>query len=450
VIPVLTPEQMAAVDEAAPESVDELIARAGAATARVAVEMLGGTYGRRVAVLVGKGNNGADGRDAARRLQRRGVRCRLYELGELPRRLSDIDLVVDAVLGPSPRPGYRAPRVSTGIPVLAVDVPSGLDGLTGRAGDDAQQATRTVTFAALKPGLLLDSGRRLAGEVSVADIGLDTSNARAGLMTDGDAVRLLPTRPHDAHKWKSAVWVIGGGPGMYGAPRLTAMAAQRSGAGYVRMSSPGADFDSNAPTEAVGVSLPGRAWAKEVVSNLDRIAALAVGPGLDPDTLDRDSFAEVLVGAQVPIVVDGGGLVALGALPRRVLAGRRAATVLTPHDGELRHLLDRDAGDDRTATARDLAVSTCATVVLKGPTTVIADPSGIVRYVTSGDERLATAGTGDVLTGIVAALLAQGLAPLDAAAVGAHLHGLAGTVGSARGVVAGDLPDLLPLVFDQI
>jgi ADP-dependent NAD(P)H-hydrate dehydratase / NAD(P)H-hydrate epimerase len=448
-IPVVTPEEMAAIDADAHEPVEELIGRAGAATAAAALELMDGAYGRRVVVIAGKGHNGDDGRDAARRLERRGVRCRIVDLDDMPERIEGVDLVIDAALGTGARPGFAGPEVADGVPVLAVDLPSGLDGRTGVAGDGVLRADRTVTFAALKPGLLLGDGPGHSGEVTVVDIGLDTSRATAGLVTDDDARALLPERSTAAHKWRSAVWVIAGSPGMLGAAHLCTRAAQRAGAGYVRLSSPGVDEDPRAPTEAVGRPL-GERWAREVLADQDRIAAVAVGPGLGRSDGTASQVLDMLAGLDRPVVVDGDGLAALGVMPSDVLAARTARTVLTPHDGELRGLLGAPPDADRTQVARDLAAASRATVLLKGPTTVVADPSGQVRYVTSGDARLATAGTGDVLTGIIAALLAQGMEPLDAAAVGAHLHGRAGAVGSARGLVAGDLPDLLPHVFDQI
>ncbi len=448
-IPVVTPEEMAAIDAAAPEPVEVLIGRAGAATAAAALDLMGGGYGRRVVVLAGRGHNGDDGRDAARRLERRGVRCQVLGLDELPDRIGAVDLVIDAALGTGARPGYSAPQVDEGIAVLAVDLPSGLDGLTGEAGPRVMRADRTVTFAALKPGLLLGEGPALAGEVEVADIGLDTSRARAGVVTDADVRQGLPVRERDAHKWKTAVWVVAGSVGMIGAAHLCARGAQRAGAGYVRLSIPGVPLDLSVPTEVVGAPLAGE-WAQAVLADADRIAALALGPGLGRSDGAMANVRRALAGVQRPVVLDGDGLAALGADPARHLRSRPAPTVLTPHDGELRRLLGTEPGPDRTAVVRELAAATGAVVLSKGPTTVVAEPGGEVRYVTAGDARLATAGTGDVLTGIIAALLAQGLGPLDAASFGAHLHGRAGALGSARGLVAGDLPDLLPLVFDQI
>jgi ADP-dependent NAD(P)H-hydrate dehydratase / NAD(P)H-hydrate epimerase len=448
VIPVVTPEEMAAIDAAARETVEVLIGRAGAAVARTALRLLGGGYGRRVVVLAGPGNNGADGREAARSLARRGARVVVHPLGGLPDRIDAADLVIDAVLGTGARPGFDAPEVAPGIPVLAVDLPSGVDGLTGAAGDGVLRADRTVTFAALKPGLLLHPGAGLAGLVEVADIGLDTGGARAWLLTDHDVATLLPVRPPDTHKWRTAVWVVAGSSGMTGAAHLTVRGAQRGGAGYVRLSSPGVGDDPLRPTESVGVPLPVEGWATQVLADLDRFRVVVVGPGLGRGA-DADVRALVR-GAPCPLVVDGDGLTAIGTGAAGLLADRPAPTVLTPHDGEYARLAGRPPGPDRFEAARTLARDTGAVVLLKGQPTLIAHPDGQVLVVTSGDQRLATAGTGDVLAGIIAGLLAAGVEPFSAAAAGAHLHGLAGAVGSRHGLVAGDLPDHLPLVFDQL
>ena len=448
--PIVTPEEMAAIDAAAPEPVSELIARAGAATAAAAIDLLGGSYGRRVAVLVGPGNNGADGRDAALRLARRGVRISVHELGDLPERVDDVDLVIDAVLGTGARPGFTAPDVAPYIPVLAVDMPSGLDGLTGEASEGVLAADRTVTFAALKPGLVLEPGRSRAGEVTVADIGLDTDSARAWLVSDDDVSAVVPERSTSDHKWRHAVWVVAGSPGMTGAAALTVRGAQRAGAGYVRHSAPGVDDDPSRPIEAVGVALPSTGWAEEVLGDLDRFAALVVGPGLGQDHGTLEEAARLIGGATVPVIVDGDGLAALGDDPAAVLASRSAPTILTPHDGEYARLVGHPPSADRFEAVRVLARSSGAVVLLKGPTTLVAHPEGEVLVVTSGDARLATAGTGDVLAGIIGSLVASGVEPFTAAAAGAHLHGRAGGLGSAHGMVAGDLPDRLPAVFDHL
>ena len=459
-IPVVTPAEMAAIDEAAPEGTDVLVERAGAAVAVAAVEMLTGRSegsaavleagrpsgalrqalrGRTVIVVAGRGNNGADGRAAARYLQRAGAECRIVapdSAGILPG-----DLFIDAAYGTGLNRPWTPSRLTSDMPVLAVDIPSGVDGLTGEVHGGALEATRTVTFAALKPGLLLHPGRRLAGSVSIADIGLDVSSATAQLITTADVAALWPRRPDDAHKWRSACWVVAGSPPMRGAAALASLAALRSGAGYVRLSVPGGEADAAVPTEVVFGRLPAEGWHEHV--DTSRFRSLVVGPGLGPSPQAAASVRALVASATVPLVLDGDALGALGADAAAILAGARSPVVLTPHDGEYEALAGRRPGSDRLAAARSLA-ATGATVLLKGPTTVVAAPGGEARLVTAGDARLATAGTGDVLAGMIGALLAQGVAPLDAAALAAHVHGMAGSLSPPVGLIAGDLLGAIP------
>jgi hydroxyethylthiazole kinase-like uncharacterized protein yjeF len=445
VVPITTPAEMAEVDAAAPETVDELVARAGAALAREAVRMLGGTYGRRVVVVAGKGNNGADGRAAADRLRRRGVRVTVVEAADAPVALPAADLVIDAAYGTGFRGGYGAPDVA-GAPVLACDIPSGVDGLTGAADQGAVLATATLSFAALKPGLLFEPGRSRAGSVSVADIGLDVSGARAHLVEAADVAGWLPDRPPDSHKWKTAVWVVGGSRGMTGAPVLAASAAVRAGAGYVRLSLPGVHGPvPGAPVEVVGVDVDQHGWDDVVLEGSDRFRCLVVGPGLGEH--GAAEVRRVVAESIVPVVVDGDGLGALGTDSAR--AGH-PTTVLTPHDGEFERLCGHRPGPDRIDAARRLAAATHAVVLLKGATTVVAEPGGEVLVVTSGDARLATAGTGDVLSGTIAAIVARGLDPFRAAAAGAYLHGRAATLGPADGLVASDVAANLPAAIAEV
>ncbi|MGH9055021.1 MAG: NAD(P)H-hydrate epimerase, partial [Acidimicrobiales bacterium] len=264
-IPVLTPEEMAGVDRSAPEPVDVLVERAGFAVACSARRLLGGAYGRRVTVVAGRGNNGADGRAAASHLRSWGAVVGVMEASSLgsSARLPPCDLVLDAAYGTGLERAYSPPDPG-GTPVLAVDIPSGLSGLTGLPleGGGAPTAVRTVTFAAYKPGLLLGDGPEHAGAIEVAGIGLDGLAARAArswLVTDEDVAAMLPARPRQGHKWQSAVHVVGGSPGMYGAPLLVAGGAMRAGAGYALVGVPGAPEGGGLPPGAhVGYALPER------------------------------------------------------------------------------------------------------------------------------------------------------------------------------------------------
>ena len=449
-IPVLTPAESAALDAASSEPLEVLVQRAGRAVATAALRLLGGTYGRRVVVVAGPGNNGADGRVAAALLARRGVRVRVVEATDVAvagARLEPSDLVIDAAFGTGLRSDVEFPDVD-GAPVLAVDIPSGIDGLTGAVRGRPPRAVATVTFVAPAPGLLLGAGPSHAGEVVVADIGLDPRDARIGLVEDADVVAWVPRRRVDDHKWRHAVWLIAGSEGMRGAGRLCAASTMRGGAGYVRCSSP--DGAADGPIEAVGVPLSPASWADDVVRGADRFACIAIGPGLGRDRDVAEGIRAVVQGAPVPVVVDGDGLSALGRDVAELLAGRGAPTVLTPHDGEFETLTGAAPGADRLGAARGLAESTGAVVLLKGPTTVVAGPDGDVLLVRAGDERLATAGTGDVLTGLVAAHLALGADPARGAASAAHLHGRAAALGPSRSLVASDLPDLVARAWDQL
>lgn len=478
--PVVTPAEMAAIDSEAPEPVDHLIERAAWATARTAVDMIGPSlYGKRVVVLAGKGNNGEDGRRAVPHLERRGARCQIVDIGQRiepeivpeiePRIGPHPDLIIDACYGTGLRGRFDSTDLPIEIddtPVLAVDIPSGVDGLTGELRGHPLCATVTVTFAAAKPGLLLDPGRRYAGEIQVADIGLDCSRARIAHLARADVAALWPHRAFDAHKWRQAVYVVGGSPGLTGAPSLTASAALRSGAGYVACSVPAAggrseetavDADpgdgawSAGPIEAVSHPV-GRAWARPVLGRLDRFGAAVIGPGLvidDPTELGR--YLEV---TSTPTVLDAGAIDGLAAVlstdPAVLSRPDGPLHVVTPHDGEFERLVGERPGADRIAAAVEAAERLGAVVLLKGSTTVVAHPDGRAMLSTSGDQRLATAGTGDVLAGVIAAGLAGGLDPFSAAGVGAELHGLAGMLGYRVGTTAGDLPSQLAELLSEL
>ncbi len=465
-IPIVTPAQMSAIDAAAPEPTEVLIERAGAAVARAAIQMMGGRYGRRVVVLVGSHNNGADGRAASRRLQRVGVRVSVVSVADAPPTLPAADLYVDAAFGTGlSRPFTPPARSCSRAPVLAVDIPSGLDGLTGEVhGGPVWPARRTVTFAALKPGLLFGLGPSVCGEVTVADIGIDVGAPAAGqcgLVCDSD-VEPLPVGTGSTHKWQAGVLVVAGSSGMGGAAALTCAAALRSGARLVHLSAP-ARVQAEAPVEVVCSEPPLQVDPR-------RFRVVVVGPGLGSDAEAQARSAEALASG-LPAVVDADGLRLLGepavaaVLSQRRERHRHMLLVLTPHDAELEALVGHRPGVDRIAAARAVAVELGVVVLLKGGPSVVADPDGCVRVVSSGDPRLATAGTGDVLAGMIAGRLAAfgtqrvsdavvasgservpdsvsefgGKCLLDRVAEAAYLHGRAAkAVGGGR-IVASDL-----------
>jgi len=454
----VTVAEMRRADAAALAMVDEsvLVARAGTAVAHRAIRLLGGAYGRRVVVVAGKGNNGADGLVAAAHLARRGARVVVLDAAD-PGTLPEADLVIDAAYGTGFSGAYEAPGPPRGAVVLAVDIPSGLSGDTGAVSGRALVATETVTFAARKPGLLQGEGPAHSGRVTVADIGIDVGEVDAALVDDDDVAALLPPRARDSHKWANALAVVAGSAGMEGSAALSAAGASHAGAGMVRLAVPGSGGDGVAgpwPLEAVRVSIGTQGWASAVLSVLERCKALVVGPGLGRSDATVGAIRELIARSPVPVVADADALFALGdaASAKELIARAGRPVILTPHDGEYARLAGHAPGPDRLAAARDLAAATGAVVLVKGSLTALAAPgtgpsAGIggprVLLAAAGSARLATAGTGDVLSGVIGAFLARGLAPLIAGALGAHVHGRAAGLGHREGLVAGDLPGLV-------
>ena len=456
---VLTRDEMRAADAAALEAVshEALVTRAGTATGHAALRLLGGAYGRWVVVVVGKGSNGADGRVAADFLTQRGARVCLLEAdaaaaggGVL---LPPCDLVVDGAYGTGFRGSYDAPRPPAGARVLAIDIPSGVDADTGEAPGDAVRADHTVTFAALKPGLLQGEGAVCSGQVEVADIGVGFPPPQAMLVEDAD-VALVPARPRQVNKWTTAVGVAAGSAGMEGAAVLCSRGAMAAGAGMIRLGSPG-DPTAPWPTEAVRMHLPARDWADAFVKATAKCKAVVIGPGLSTDTAAADAIRSVIAAVPVPLVIDADALSALGsAADACTLLGRRSGpSILTPHDGEYARINGAPPGDDRLAAARALARATGAVVLLKGPLTAVASPDATapdVMLAAAGGPALATAGSGDVLSGVIGAFCARGLPPLYAAALAAHVHGRAASLGPSQGLVAGDLPGLVAALLSEL
>jgi ADP-dependent NAD(P)H-hydrate dehydratase / NAD(P)H-hydrate epimerase len=451
---VLTRDEMRAADAAALAHVshETLVMRAGTAVAGAALRMLGGAYGRRVVVVAGKGSNGADGRVAARVLARRGARVVVLDAADAPRELPACDLVIDGAYGTGFKGSYDAPASPAGARVLAIDVPSGVDADSGEAAGAAVRADRTVTFAALKPGLLEGDGPACSGVVEVADIGITFPVPAALLVEDGDLAG-LPRRARDGNKWDHAVGIAAGSAGMEGAAILSARGAMAGGAGMIRLGSPG-DPAAGWPVEAVRMHLPARGWAGAFLEASAKCKAVVIGPGLGTDAATADEIRTVVAGAPVPLVVDADALTALGdaASARTLLDKRSAPSVLTPHDGEYARIAGAAPGPDRLRAARALAEAVGAMVLLKGPLTVVAAPAADgtrpdVLLSAAGVPALATAGSGDVLSGIIGAFCARGEPVHRAAALAAHVHGRAASLGPAEGLVAGDLPGLVGRVL---
>jgi hydroxyethylthiazole kinase-like uncharacterized protein yjeF len=440
-----------------------LMQRAAAGLARVCVLMLGRVYGSRVLLLVGSGDNGGDALFAGARLADRGARVDALLLGDRAhgaglaalkraggRVLSTMpsplqaDLVVDGIVGIGGTGALRdkAAAVVAGLDggpmVVAVDVPSGVDADTGQVAGAAVHADVTVTFGALKPGLLVDPGAGHAGAVELVDIGLGPhlpGEAAVEVLQAADVHALLPSTGagRESDKYRRGVVGVSAGSEHYtGAAVLCVGGAVRGGAGMVRY------VGDDAPTELVR-----RRWP-EVVVGEGRVQAWTVGSGGGEGAAERLATA---LKDDVPVLVDADALSAFADQPRQ-----GATALLTPHAGELARLLgvERDAVEARRLEhARRAAVELGAVVLLKGTTTVVATPDGRARVNPTGTVALATAGTGDVLAGLCGALLAGGLDPLDAGSVGAWVHGLAGRLAADGGVPisAYDVLDALPAAF---
>lgn len=450
-------------------------AAAGLATevARELREHAGGVYGRRAVLLVGPGNNGGDALWAGQRLARRGVQVtavlaaeqvhagglaalrgsggRVVDAGTAGAELAVADVVVDGLLGIGGRAGLRGAaadlaRSLGGVRVVAVDLPSGVDPETGETPGPHVRADVTVTFGGLKPCLLLPPASSAAGEVRLVDLGLTLRGPAVRRMTD-DTVRTSwrRAREGDDKYSRGVVGVVAGGATYTGAAVLATGAAVRSGAGMVRYLGPGAATDMV------------RARWPEVVPGPGRVQAWVLGPGVDPDDAGQAEHVRAAVAGEEPCLVDAG---ALGLLPDLLRDDAvHAPLLLTPHAGELARLLtdlghdtDRAAvEDDPLAHARRAAERTGATVLLKGAVTLVVPPDGPVLSQADGPAWLATAGSGDVLSGVVGTLLAAGLDPSEAGALGALVHGRAGWTASGGGPVsAGAVLDAIPATLREL
>jgi ADP-dependent NAD(P)H-hydrate dehydratase / NAD(P)H-hydrate epimerase len=427
--PLYTADEMKAAE--AGHDVPTLMQRAGRAVAEEALRHF--PDARQFALFAGGGANGGDGRIAARILS---------EEHGLEQVDDGADLVIDALLGTGIRGAPRDDAAATierinasGAPVLAVDIPSGVNASTGGVVGAAVEADVTVTMHGRKVGLAVGPGRFRAGDVIVVDIGLEPRETVHELVTR-DIVDRIPRKRDPVNKYSAgSVLVVGGARGTTGAAALAARAAFRADAGYVAIAAPA---DALATLETLVVEAVKRPL-EAVFDAADRASALALGPGLGRD--QRLLVRRLLEETDLPAVVDADALYGLEPFERN------AATVLTPHSGELGRLIDEDSlwidANRLEALARAVERFRCV-VLLKGADTLVGAPGAGVWVVGDNVPSLATAGTGDVLTGIVAAFLAKGMDAREAAAAGALVHRLAAARGPKRGLVAGDVIEALP------
>lgn len=427
-IGLLSEQQMRAADAAAVAiyGTDALVSRAGYALGALARDMLGATYGKKVAVVAGPGLNGADGRVAATWLGARGAQVRVINAADAPSLLSGYDLVIDAAFGLGCSRAYFAPDVDDRTMVLACDLPSGVQANSGALLGRPMVADVTLALGALKPAHLMGPSVEFVGQLRCADLGI-VHSARSGVLQDVDLAHFV--RQHrDDHKWRHAVLIIAGSASMPGAAQLAVTGALCAGASMVRVCLPGlkAGRYGDLPAEAVRHESSVEGLDEISVALSTRLHALVVGPGLGRTPPMRRAIRSLVQRCSVPLVLDAD---ALHAVDLSLLANRQfpdSPIVLSPHDGEFTALVGCEPGEDRLGAATSLARSTHCTVLLKGPVTVVADRNGDVRVVTAGTPALATAGTGDVLAGMIGAALARGHGALAAASLSAQLHAVAG------------------------
>ena len=513
---LLTADEMNSLDSEAIESGKttgiELMDRASLAVAKAASKVLGDVRGKQIIALCGRGKNGGDGLGASFYLAQMGANLQVCIIGstseitgdskqaydkltnlsgehgkvdiveydgsgELPS-LNDFDLVIDAVLGTGltsePRDAARKfidLMTQTFAPILSVDMPSGLNANNGTVFSSVPRATATATMAYPKRGLLMNDGKEASGRVFVADIGFPTdlealNTADTFVITCDDVRDVLPRRKSETHKHAvGKVFGLVGSVGLTGAGVMVGQAAMRTGAGAVILGVPSSlnlIYETKL-TEVMTIPLPetrdgtlSLAVLLDIQKYFEWTDILVMGPGVSKNAETAQLIHKILRSHDGPMLVDADALNAIAELPD-ILKECQGEVVLTPHHGEFSRLTrfsDADIAKDRVEMARRYATENKVTLVLKGSPTVIASKEGKVYLNVHGNPGMATAGTGDVLTGIISALLAQKLKPLDAAIAGVYLHSVAGDIGlESKGLyslIASDLIDLLPAAFKKI
>lgn len=471
---LVTAAQMRELDR---QTIDEdhvpsgvLMERAGAGVARLVQSRF--PRGSRVVCAVGKGNNGGDARVAARLLEKAGYRSTLCTTFDAEA-FATADVIIDGLLGTgtrvplSPELAEFITRINAlGLPVVAIDVPSGIDATTGAFCGAAILASCTVTMALPKLGLYLGAGSDHAGDVVVVDIGIRPERVtRMAIMTDllteTEISPLLPQRSPGANKGNFGhVLIVAGSTGKMGAGILAARGCLRSGAGLVTYAVPETAFEKfdAALPEVMIEALPDHhsgALHSNGLAKLDALlkgkTAVVLGPGIGTSKETAQVVHHLLQTVQVPMVIDADALNCLEENPGwfSLLAERH---ILTPHPGEMARLVQKTTAEiqsDRLGVAREFAVQHASTLVLKGRHSIVASRQRIAINPT-GNPGMATAGMGDVLSGIIGGLLAQGLSPDDAARAAVFLHGLAGDVIGGQGLLASDVANAVPKAVQMV
>ncbi len=503
---LVTVEEMREIDRKTIEECQipslQLMEKAGRSVAEAAREMLRFPLGKRIAIFAGRGNNGGDGFVAARYLVEEEAEVNTYLLGKkeevkgdarvnlerlappvveikeekdlekLREDLSQVDLVIDALLGTGTKGEVRGISKAiiellneSGKPVISVDIPSGLEGNKGKPLGVCIRAVRTVTMGLPKRGLILYPGSEYAGKLKIADIGipsevLDNQGLNVNLLEEEDISSLFPPRRRDTHKGDYGhTLILAGSRGFTGAAALAGLGALRSGSGLVTL---GVARSLNPimeakltevmtkplpETEEGSLSLKAEGEVLELAQNMD---VLAVGPGLSTHPETSELVKKLIAGINKPMVIDADGLNGLAG-DISLLTKSSSSIIITPHPGEMGRLLGKTTAEvqsDRIGVAQEAALRTGAVVVLKGAGTVISDPEGNVYVNPTGNPGMASGGVGDILTGIIASFIGQGLTSIEAAKSGVYIHGLAGDIAAENrgemGLTATDLLNELP------
>lgn len=511
---IVTAEEMRRLDADALTTygipVTILMEQAGMGVVREMERHFGDAAGRSIVVLAGKGHNGGDGLVAARHLLQRGAFVRVfltfppdagrgearlqaqifrsmggrlldpsaYDRALFRSALENADAVIDALVGTglsAPVTGLAAELIddlnASGKPVIAVDIPSGISADTGEALGAAVRAALTVTFALPKRGHFLPPGSEHTGDLRVVDIGIprravDRAALPLSLFTRDAAIACVPARPREGHKGTFGhVLVVAGSVGKSGAAMLTSRAALRTGAGLTTLACPESVLRSgeDKPAEIMTLPLaetPDRTLAARALDPLllasKNATVVAIGPGLSLHPETQSVIRELIARLSIPVIIDADGLNAL-ADHLDPLKRPHGPLILTPHPGEMGRLTklgSREVQRRRIDLAAEFAKTYQVVLALKGARTVVASPDGRATLNPTGNSGMATAGTGDVLTGVIAALAAQGLTPAEAARLGVYLHGWAGDLIASergeRGMMAGDLIDRIPAALNHL
>jgi len=512
---VVTPDEMKIIDKTA---IDEfgipgivLMENAALGVVREIVKILGDIPGKKAIVLAGKGNNGGDAFAVARHLFNMGANVSVHVLAKLAdvkgdakinldillkmgievneitegqhiavveEKLKFSDIVIDGLLGTGLKgevTGVMAGVIDavnkSCVPVVAVDIPSGVDGETGKVSAKCIKAKTTVTFAFPKIGQLVHPGCEYVGKLEIVDISIPSAAVKETeikkyLIDSGLVSQLIPKREANTNKGTyGKVLVVAGSRGMTGAACLTGSAALRAGSGLVYMAAPLSllPIYAGALVEALTIPLEDenkgyitKESVHKILMQLEKVDVAAVGPGLSTGDETKEVVYSIVKNSKVPIVLDADGINIL-AEDLSILKERKAQMVITPHPGEMARLLGttvKEIQEDRINIARSFSKEWGVTTVLKGSRTIIASPEGEIYINTTGNAGMATGGSGDVLTGIIASFIGQGLKPLDAAVAGVYLHGVCGDNiaqrNGAHGLIAGDLAREIPKVIFEI